>query len=188
MKRTISVLAVLSVLALAVVAPAEQGQTGQTGQAGQTGKIGYVDLQRAMNTSEHGMNVKLELEGMVKEKTQMVEKLARERDTMQQDLEKNRMVMSEAAVRDKLDQIKKIDRTAERMIEESNEELGKVQRDKEVGILKDLDAIITEIGMDGEYTVIIPAEMVLYAPESLNITDEVIKRYNASKGLKPSKE
>ncbi len=182
MKRTISVLAVLSVLVLAAVAPAEQGQTGQTG------KIGYVDLQRAMNTSEHGKNVKLELEGMVKEKTQMVEKLARERDAMQQDLEKNRMVMSEAAVRDKLDQIKKIDRTAERMIEESNEELGKVQRDKEIGILKDLDAIITEIGLEGEYTVIIPAEMVLYAPESLNITDEVIKRYNASKGLKPSKE
>ncbi len=185
MKRTISVLAVLSVLALAAVAPAEQGQTGQIGQ---TGKIGYVDLQRAMNTSEHGKNIKFELDGMVKEKTQMVERLARERDAMQQDLEKNRMVMSEAAVRDKLDQIKKVDRTAERMIEESNEELGQIQRDKEVGILKDLDAIITEIGLEGEYTVIIPAEMVLYAPESLNITDEVIKRYNALKGLKPSKE
>ncbi len=158
------------------------------GVSAESAKVGYVDLQRAMNMSEHGKNVKIELEGIVKEKSGAVEKLAAERGALQQDLEKNRMVMSEEAVRDKIDEIKKIERTAERMIEESNEELGRIQREKELGILKDLDDIIGVIGREQGYAVILPAEMVLFAPEGASITKEVIKRYNAKKGLTPTKE
>ena len=158
------------------------------GVSAESAKVGYVDLQRAMNMSEHGKNVKIELEGIVKEKSEAVEKLAAERDALQQDLEKNRMVMSEEAVRDKIETIKKIERAAERMIEESNEELGRIQREKELGILKDLDDIIGIIGREDGYSVILPAEMVLFAPEGASITNEVIKRYNAKKGLTPTKE
>lgn len=159
-----------------------------SGVSAEPSKVGYVDLQRAMNMSEHGKNVKIELEGVVKEKSEAVEKLAAEREAIQQDLEKNRMVMSEEAIREKIEEIKKIERTAERMIEESNEELGRLQREKELGILKDLDDIIGTIGREGGYIVILPAEMVLFAPKGSSITDEVIKRYNAKKGLAPTKE
>ncbi len=178
MKKIFIVIAALGLLAFAAGVSAESAKA----------KVGYVDLQRAMNMSEHGQNVKVELEAIVKEKSEAVAKLADERDALQQDLEKNRMVMSEEAVRDKIDEIKKIERTAERMIEESNDELGRLQREKELGILKDLDDIIGTIGREEGYIVILPAEMVLFAPEGSNITNEVIKRYNAKKGLTPTKE
>ncbi len=178
MKKIFIMTAALALLAFAAGVSAEPAKA----------KIGYVDLQRAMNMSEHGKNVKIELEGIVREKSEAVDTLARQRETLQQDLEKNRMVMSDEAVRAKIDQIKKIERTAERMIEESNEELGRIQREKELGILKDLDDIIGAIGREGGYVVILPAEMVLFAPKGSSITSEVIKRYNAKKGLTPAKE
>jgi outer membrane protein len=151
-------------------------------------RIGYVDLQRAMNKSEHGKNVKIELEGIVKEKTNAIEELANKRNAIQKDLEKSRMVMSEEAVRAKIDEIKKLERQAEQMINASNEDLSKLQRDKEFAILKELDDIITKIGKEGGYMIILPSEVVLFAPDGSSITNEVIKRYNALKGLTPVKE
>ncbi|MCK4910366.1 MAG: OmpH family outer membrane protein [Thermodesulfovibrionales bacterium] len=176
MRKISLVLAALLLLAFSAGASAEPA------------KVGYVDLQRAMNQSEHGRNVKIELEAIVKEKSDEVEKLALRREALQKDLENNRMVMSEEAVRDKIDEIKKIERNAERIIGESNEDLSRLQREKELGILKDLDDIINAIGREGGYTLILPAEMVLFAPDGSSITDEVIKRYNEKKGLTPAKE
>ena len=132
--------------------------------------------------------MKIELVAIVKEKSDEVEKLALRREALQKDLEKNRMVMSEEAVRDKIDEIKKIERNAERIIGESNEDLSRLQREKELGILKDLDDIINEIGLEGGYALILPAEMVLFAPDGSSITNEVIKRYKEKKGQTPTKE
>ncbi len=182
MKKIITLLVMLLVSVFVVAVQVEQAN------AAESGKIGYVDLQKAMNTSEHGKNVRMELEGMVNEKSKEIEKLASQRDALQQDLQKNRLGMAESAVRERLDEIKKLERRAERVIGESNEDLGKLQREKELGILKELDVIITKIGLEDNYSIIIPAEMVLFAHESQDVTEEVIKRYNASKGLKPSKK
>ena len=102
MKKIFIVIAALVLLVFAGGVSAEPAKA----------KVGYVDLQRAMNMSEHGKNVKIELEAIVKEKSEAVEKLAAERDALQQDLEKNRMVMSEEAVRDKIETIKKIEEVA----------------------------------------------------------------------------
>lgn len=176
MKSVFGILAALVLLATTAVVSAEPA------------KVGVVDLQRAMNQSEHGKNVKIELEAIVKEKSQELEKLAAERDALQKDLEKNRLVMSEDAVREKIGRINEIESRAKERVKKSNDELSKLQRDKEYKILKDLDKIISDIGKDGGYTLILPAEMVLYVPAGASITNEVIKRYNAFKGLTPSKK
>jgi outer membrane protein len=169
---------VAALLLLVVAVPSWAGPAG----------VAYVDIQRAMNDSEHGKNVKLELEGIVKEKSAGIEALAVERDSLQAELEKNRIMMSEEAVREKVDRLGKIEREAERMIEESNEELGRLQREKEISILKELDDIISAIGREKGYVAILPAEVVLYAPEGTDITDMVIERYNKLKGLEPSEK
>lgn len=174
MKKTIFILAVLMMVVFSTSAWAGDK------------KIAYVDAQRVMNESEHGKNVKLELESVVKDRAAKIEALAKERDAIQAEIEKNKVILSEDALREKIEQIKKIEREAERFIQESNEDLMNLQREKESEILKDLGDIIEELGQEGGYDLILPVEVLIYAPESSDITDVVTERYNKLKGLTPS--
>ena len=150
--------------------------------------VGYVDFQRVMNESEQGKNVKIELEGFVKERGGKIDELARQRDALQAEIEKNQVALSESALRAKVDELKKIEREADRLIQESNEELVNLQREMELSILEELSDIIDELGKEGGYDIIVPIEVVLYAREGSDLTDEVIKRYNKKKGLTPSEK
>jgi outer membrane protein len=47
-------------------------------------------------------------------------------------------------------------------------------------LVKDSQKIIAEIGKSGGYLAIINKSAVLYSPSTIDITDEVVKRYNAS--------
>jgi outer membrane protein len=48
------------------------------------------------------------------------------------------------------------------------------------GLQKETLAIIDEIGKSGGYLLIMDKRGVLYSPSTIDITDEVVKKYNAA--------
>lgn len=153
-------------------------------------KIGFIDMQKALNESEAGKVAKKELEKMVKERQVKIDEKIALRDKLVAEIEKQSVVLSEEARRQKQDELEKIAREIERMVADSNAELQKQQRELEIEIVKDLDAIITGIGKEGNYTIILPADIILYSAEGTDITDLVIKKHNElykSKGKKGKK-
>lgn len=168
-------LAVL-ILALTSTAMAEQG------------KIGFVDLQKALNESLAGKKAKAELEAMVKERQATISEKVKERDKLREELTKQSAALSEKARKAKADELDKLEKAVERLIADSNEELQKKQREKESQIIAELEKIITKMGKDEGYSVILPADVILYAPDEVELTNKVIKLFDESYSAAEKKE
>ncbi len=150
-------------------------------------KIGFIDMQRALNESEAGKNAKAELEKMFRDKQKAIDERIAQREKLVAELEKQAVVLSEEARRQKQDALDKLTRDLERMISDTNAELQKSQRELEIGIFRDLDKIIRDIGESGGYTVILPSEALLYSTEGIDLTDSIIAKHDELYRQKPGK-
>jgi len=182
-KPAVFLLAMALVAFLSNAALAADSPQASTTQA--PTKIGYVDLQRALNDSGSGKAAKAELESVLKNLQQDIDRRMAEREKMKTELEKQSLVLSAEARREKADQLEKVQKEIERLIADSNAEIQKRQRDKEVAIIKDLKTVIDEIGKTEGYTIILPAEAILYSSEGIDLTGSVIQRYDAMRKPAP---
>jgi outer membrane protein len=143
-------------------------------------KIAYVDLQRVFNECEAGKATKAEWEEMVLQRQSVVEMKKKEQARLQEEFNKQSMMLADDAKRQKLDQIDKLQREIQRMIDDFDTEMQQFQRDKEIAMIKDLDAIIGKLGDEEKYSMILRAEIVVYSAKGIDVTDLVIERYDAA--------
>ncbi len=144
-------------------------------------KIGIVDFQKALNESEFGAKTRTELESKIRARQMEFDQKIQKRDQMRQELEAQASVLSEEAYRQRAEDLEKYERDLEREVNDSNEEFGKLQRQKEVGILKELDTLVRTIAEKGDYDLILPVDVVVFSKDGHDITDEVIEQYNRMK-------
>ena len=143
-------------------------------------KIAYVDLQEALNSSDAGKKAKDVFKVEVDRLQKDLDKRQGELKKVGEELEKQGYLLSdETRAKKERDYQVKI-KEFKRFYQDSQEKLqGKdVQLTKK--ILMDLRAIISKIGQDGGYSMILEMSegKILYAPKTLDLTSEVIKRYN----------
>lgn len=146
--------------------------------AAETVKIGFINLQQALNDSKVGKQIKTELETIIKSKQDEINSRIDEKDRLQQEYEKQAVTLSEQAARQRLDELQVKEREIDRLISDYKIDMQKVQREREISILKDLDDIITKIGKAEGYTIILPIDVILYHGEGIDITSEVITTYD----------
>ncbi|MDA8172390.1 MAG: OmpH family outer membrane protein [Nitrospiraceae bacterium] len=172
MKKIILMTAAFLMLAAATAFGAQAGGQG----AGV--KIGYVDLQRALNECNAGKAAKADLQGMMKQLQSTIDQKVSETEKLKAELEKQALVLSPEARKQKQDAIEKLTKETQALISNSNSEMQKKQRLKEIAILKKIKAVIDDIGTKGDYLVILPADVILYSRNGIEVTDEVISRVN----------
>jgi outer membrane protein len=141
-------------------------------------KIGYIDMQKALNESDAGKKAKAELEQMIKERQVKIDEKVALRDKLLAELEKQSVVLSEEAMRQKQDELDLLSREIERMASDARMELEKSQRELELDIVKDLDGIITKIGKESGYMLILPSDVILFSVEGIDMTDLVVQKLN----------
>jgi outer membrane protein len=146
-------------------------------------KIAVVDLMKALNESDAGKKAKSELEDMIKAKQTVIDEKGKAIEKMKGDIEKQSSVLSADAKKSKEDQLEKMIREYQRIVSDSQTEVKKKESELTGGILKEIRAIVDQMGKDGDYTMIIEnAEgIVLYSKKDLDLTDTIIKKYNESK-------
>jgi len=149
--------------------------------AGADFKVGIVDLQRALNESSSGRKAKDQFKG---EFDKMQDGLKKEKDALdrlKEDLDKKSVVLSEDQRKAKMDDFERRRRDLRRKLEDSDAELRKKDQELTGSILKDLAVVIQEIGEREGYTVILEnsSSSVLYGSKSIDITDSVIKAFDA---------
>lgn len=170
MKRVIS----MFILSLALGLPALPAAAADF-------KIGIVDLQRALNESGAGRKAKDSFKG---EFEKMQDGLKREKeslDRIKDDLDKKSTVLSDDQKKTKMEDFERRRRDLRRKLEDSDAELRKKDQELTGSILKDLAVVIQEIGEREGYTVILEnsSSSVLYGSKSIDITDSVIKAFDA---------
>lgn len=142
-------------------------------------KIGILDAQRILETSSAGKAAQAQIKVKSGRMAEDLKKRGAEVEQLRAQLEREAMVMSQEKREDarrqfriKLNDFKGLEQKYRGELKEL--ELSLVGR-----IQEDIIDLTKEIGKQGGYLLIISKRAVLYRPTSIDITDQVIQKYNA---------
>lgn len=161
---------IVAVMAIAAAVPAF---------AGNTVKVGVVDFQKALKMSVAGQafQKKIEKEGQkmesdLKQKSKAIDEIANQ-------LDRGASVMAADKVQEKQREleIKKYDYQA--LSKKYQSKLRKMQSDSLAKLQNDMVSIVQKIGKEGGYALILDKNAVVYNPGGLDITNELIRKYDA---------
>ena len=147
----------------------------------QSTKIGHFNLYRVMNESKRWAK---EREAFSKRGTELqeeLEKKARELQLFKESVEKKAPMLSEKARREKDKEYQQKVKDLERLKQDSEAELQQLNKEMSERFMKSLTQVIKKLGEKEKYTLILEAGLVAYAPEALDITDQVVKAFDAAK-------
>jgi outer membrane protein len=146
-------------------------------------KIGYVDLRVALNDSDAGKKAKIELESLIKTKQVAIDERGKGIEKLKADLEKQSSVLSGEAKKSKEDEIERLLRDYQRLVQDSQNELKKKEGELTGSILKEIRDVVEKIGQDEGYSLLLEnvEGIILYSRKDLDITDRVVKAYNEVK-------
>lgn len=149
----------------------------------QTTKIAYVDLQRALLEVEDGKKAKARLKKEFDQKQKQLDQKQEAVKKMKEDLEAQAMMLSEDAKRQKAMELQKQMYELQQLYLELQGDLSKKEAEATKKIFDRMGKIIEDIGKEQKYDMILEKSesSVLYARDGMDITAELIKRYNAGK-------
>jgi outer membrane protein len=146
-------------------------------------KIGYVDMQRAVKEVEEGKKAFKKLKKKYNRYQKEIKAKEEEVKKFQEEIKKQSVVLTEEGKKQKAVEMQR------KLLEFQNAYLEK-QRDlqqregKLMGpIINKLVRLVQEMGATGEYTIILEKtdSRLLWAQQSLDITNELIRRFNSAK-------
>ena len=146
-------------------------------------KIAYVDIQKAVNESNAGKDAKKlitkdveKFQGQIADKQKVLQ-------TMKESLEKQAPMLNPdaRATREKeyQNKLREFQRWGEDTQNEINQKRMEIERNISIGLQK----VIQKVGADEGYTLILEKNesIVLFVSKALDITDRVLKAYDAQK-------
>lgn len=143
-------------------------------------KIGYVDLQRALNEVDEGKAAKALLKRDFDEKQKQLDAKKAEFDRLQAEFEKQAVVMSDQAKRDKATDLDRRAREMQALFVNLQKDLSEREQQATRGIFDKMAAIVREIAEADGFTIVLEkGSGLIYAPPSLDLTNELIRKFNA---------
>ena len=147
--------------------------------AANVAKIGVIDLQKILATSTSGKAIQAQLksqkdkmESDLKQKGSEIEKISKR-------LERESMVMSKE-MREEKEREQRIKINDFKTLQKKfRSDLQKLEGQLMNQLQKDIKGIVDAIGKKKGYLLIINKYNVLYSPDSIDITDDLIKQLNA---------
>ena len=151
-----------------------------TGASDEVLKIGIVDLDQALSSTEEGKKAREEFKRKRREAEAKVQPLIERFQTLQEEIKSKRFVLSEEALFEKQLDLAELQNQIQNKVEEMK---GQLQVDKtriEGPLINKLSEIVAELGRDHGFTIILErnSPMVLYAREALDVTDQIIEKFN----------
>jgi outer membrane protein len=145
-------------------------------------KLGYIDMQRALNSSEAGKEAKEQLAARVKKYQDEINGKQEEIKKLKDDLEKQGMLLSESARASKEKDYQQRLKEFQRFTKDAQDELQGKDEEFTRKILEGMEKVIQEFGRKNGFTFIfVKNEGMLFADEKVDVTEEVLKNFNASR-------
>ena len=146
-------------------------------------KIAYVDIQRAINECNAGKEAKKAITKDVEKFQRLIADKQKELQTMKESLEKQALMLTPDARTHKEKEYQTKLRDFQRWADDTQNEMRQKQMEMERTISGGLIKVIQKIGAEEGYTFILERNetIVLYASKAIDVTDRVIKAFDAQK-------
>ncbi len=147
-------------------------------------KLGFVDLQRALNEVDEGKAAKAQLKKEFEEKQKTLDERQDELKKLKTEFDKQSVVMAEQAKRDKQSELDRKFMETQQLYVQMQKELSEREQKVTGGIFEKMSKIIGEIAEAEGFTAIFDRANsgLIYAPVSLDVTNELIRKFNARAG------
>lgn len=142
-------------------------------------RIGVVDVQQVLNQSQKGSAMKQKLDQERAARQRELDARQQEVMKLQAELDKQAPLLSEQAKRERSEGLQRGVRDVRRLAEDANRDFDKRVREAEVEITREIFGVIQEYGKDQGFTLILERSTLVYTAPAVDITPEVIKRYDA---------
>ncbi|MGH7863551.1 MAG: OmpH family outer membrane protein [Candidatus Binataceae bacterium] len=142
-------------------------------------RFAYVDVQRALSECNAGKKAKADLQGRLQNVEQRLQRQQDEVQSLKNELEKKGMLMQEEQRNNLRDQYGEKLKNFERTFKDSREELQRKDSEVTNKIVRDIAQVIRSLGEKNGYTLVFEKSTVLWGAPGIDITDEVIRSYNA---------
>lgn len=143
-------------------------------------KVAVVDLQRALNETEDGRQAKARLKRLFRRRQKALDAAQEKLKKMKEDIERQKNVLSREALEARLEEYQKAFIELQTTYVEYQRELAEKEAQLTKRILERMQEILRRIGQAEGYTLIVEANEggVVWVPSNLDLTDQVIQRYN----------
>jgi outer membrane protein len=147
-------------------------------------KIGYVDLQRALNETEDGRKAKA---GLKKVFDQKQKELDEQQEALKKDIEdfkKKQTLLPAEKLREKEAEFQERMQKVQQTYMRHQQDLAGKEQEATAKIFERMSKIITKMATAENFTMVIDRSQagVIYAKPHLDLTNELIRRYNAGEG------
>lgn len=145
-------------------------------------KIGFVDMQKAVQSTDSGKKAKKDLESEFEKKKKELQAKEGDLKKMGEDLEKKKSVLSEEALAKKQVEFQEEMMKYREVVGKSQMDLQKKERDLTQPILDKMRRVIEKVAKDKGYNMVLENNaMVLFASKDNDLTEEVIKAFEKEK-------
>jgi outer membrane protein len=143
--------------------------------------VAFVDVGKVISDSKAGKQHNAELEKLFKDKQGAIQKEEQKLQQLQQDFEKNQMLLTDAqkqekqkAFQAKVEAYQKLRNDAQQAVNQRRGEL----TNKMVGEIK---LVVADVAKEAKvaFVIEVPEQAVLYAEPAVNLTAKVLQRYDA---------
>ena len=136
-------------------------------------KIGFVNSQKILNDAPQAARAKKKIEKDFEKRDQELQRIAKQLQGMQENLDKNAVTMAEGERRTKEREFGELNRDFQRKQREFREDLSQRQNEEMASIFERVNKIIKQIAEAEKYDIIF--QEAVYANPRIDITDKVIK-------------
>ncbi len=144
-----------------------------TGATASELKVGYVNTQRIFRDAPAAQKAAKKLEGEFAKRDQDLQRMSKQLQGLQENLEKNAVTMAEADRRAKEKEFGELSREFQRKQREFREDLNLRQNEENAAVIEKANKAIKQIAESDKYDLIL--QDVVWVSPKLDITDRVIK-------------
>lgn len=151
-------------------------------------KLGYVDMQRAIDETEDGRKARASLKKIFDQKQKELDEQQEDLRKSKEDLDKKRSLLGADVVRQKEQELAgKLEKVQQSYMRHQQELQGK-QNEAMSKIVDRMQRIIGKIAAGENFTMIFEKNGagLVYGKPSLDLTNELIRRYNSGEGAAPA--
>jgi outer membrane protein len=145
-------------------------------------KLGFVDLQRALNETDDGRKAKAALKKVFDQKQKELDEQQNALKKDIEDLDKKRTLLPPDQVREKEAELQSRMQKVQQTYLRHQQDLSSKEQEATAKIYERMNKIIAKIAASESFTMIVDKSALVFAKPHLDLTNELIRRYNAGEG------